>query len=127
MSWTFERATSGNVALTAELAEQSGLLALAFASTVTGALTLAESALAEGDGTIRERFIAGWSDWARSLVVKSREPPLEQTARVSAVVLKAHEDRTYPGAIVASLSVPWGNSRDDPGGYHRSARSVVSG
>ena len=33
-------------------------------------------------------------------------------------MIKVHEDRTYGGAIVASLSVPWGQSRDDPGGYH---------
>ena len=29
-----------------------------------------------------------------------------------------HEDRNFPGAIVASLSVPWGNSSDTLGGYH---------
>jgi glucoamylase len=29
-----------------------------------------------------------------------------------------HEDRTYPGAVVASLSVPWGNSTNTLGGYH---------
>src|SRR5690606_10648594 len=26
--------------------------------------------------------------------------------------------RAFPGAVVASLSVPWGNERDDTGGYH---------
>jgi glucoamylase len=34
------------------------------------------------------------------------------------MVLKVHEGRTYPGAIIASLSVPWGNTTDNPGGYH---------
>ena len=34
------------------------------------------------------------------------------------MVLKVHEGRTYPGAVVASLSVPWGNATDNPGGYH---------
>ena len=34
------------------------------------------------------------------------------------MVLRVHQDKTYPGAMVASLSVPWGNSRDDVGGYH---------
>ena len=29
-----------------------------------------------------------------------------------------HQDRAYPGSIVASLSVPWGNSTDTIGGYH---------
>ncbi|MDE3216876.1 MAG: glycosyl hydrolase, partial [Gemmatimonadota bacterium] len=38
--------------------------------------------------------------------------------RTSAMVLRAHHDKTYRGAMVASLSVPWGNSKDDLGGYH---------
>ena len=29
-----------------------------------------------------------------------------------------HEDRTFPGAVVASLCVPWGNANDSSGGYH---------
>ena len=83
-----------------------------------GRVNLARSAIAEGACAIRKRFIAGWRAWARGLEFTSAEPALEWTARVSAVVLKTHEDRTYPGAMVASLSVPWGNHRDDPGGYH---------
>jgi len=31
----------------------------------------------------------------------------------SAMGLRVHHDKTYPGALGASLSVPWGNSRDD--------------
>ncbi|MEZ5840762.1 MAG: glycoside hydrolase family 15 protein [Hyphomicrobiales bacterium] len=37
---------------------------------------------------------------------------------LSSMVLRAHCDKTYPGAMTASLTVPWGNSRDDRGGYH---------
>jgi glucoamylase len=35
-------------------------------------------------------------------------------------MLRAHEAKRFPGAIIASLSVPWGFSRgdDDLGGYH---------
>jgi glucoamylase len=33
-------------------------------------------------------------------------------------VLRSHLDKTYPGAMVASLSVPWGDSGDERGGYH---------
>ncbi|MBV8496757.1 MAG: glycosyl hydrolase, partial [Gammaproteobacteria bacterium] len=29
-----------------------------------------------------------------------------------------HQDKTYPGALVASLSVPWGNTREERAGYH---------
>jgi len=34
------------------------------------------------------------------------------------MVLRVHQDKTYPGAMVASLSVPWGSGHDDIGGYH---------
>src|SRR4029079_4259410 len=33
-------------------------------------------------------------------------------------VLKTHEDRMFPGGIVASMSTPWGNQTDTLGGYH---------
>jgi glucoamylase len=35
-------------------------------------------------------------------------------------VLLAHEDKTYPGAMIASLSIPWGEAKSDQdqGGYH---------
>ena len=35
--------------------------------------------------------------------------PWSDLARRSAAVLACHEDRNYPGAMVASLSIPWGN------------------
>ena len=36
-------------------------------------------------------------------------------------LLMGHEDKTYPGALIASLSIPWGDARGDEdglGGYH---------
>ena len=35
-------------------------------------------------------------------------------------LLLAHEDKLYPGAMIASLSIPWGEDKsdDDLGGYH---------
>ena len=35
-------------------------------------------------------------------------------------LLLAHEDKSYPGAFIASLSIPWGESKgdEDMGGYH---------
>jgi glucoamylase len=40
--------------------------------------------------------------------------------RLSRSILLAHEDKMFPGASVASLSIPWGETKDDtdPGGYH---------
>jgi glucoamylase len=40
--------------------------------------------------------------------------------RLSQCLLLAHEDKTFQGAFVASLSIPWGETKDDRdrGGYH---------
>ena len=118
MTWTYARASGGNVALMGELPSTSGLLALAFSESLEGARTLARSSLADDYETTRNHFIRGWEDWSRTLVLPYTSPELQREAELSAVVLKIHEDRTYNGAIVASLSVPWGQSRDDLGGYH---------
>ncbi|MFM9419101.1 glucan 1,4-alpha-glucosidase [Thermus scotoductus] len=117
MTWTFARAADGNVALMGELEGKKGVMALAFATTPEGALTLGRSALGEGLETIQEKASATWSEIA-SPQFPGEDEELLREAQVSYHVLKVHEDRTYPGALVASLSVPWGNTRDDPGGYH---------
>ncbi len=40
--------------------------------------------------------------------------------RRSCELLLAHEDKNYPGAMIASLSIPWGEIKgdEDLGGYH---------
>ena len=40
--------------------------------------------------------------------------------RLSNSLLLAHEDKSFDGALIASLSIPWGEVRgdDDLGGYH---------
>lgn len=118
MTWEYGEAEDGNVALLGELAAAEGTLALGFAHTVEGARTLALSSLAQGFDDARTAFIAGWEDWARPIKCPDMEPKVEQAVRRAAAVLKTHGDREFPGALVASLSVPWGNTRDDPGGYH---------
>lgn len=118
MTWTHRRAEPGNVALMGELEAAVGVLALGFATPPEGAQTLARSSLTEGFDVIRSRFVAGWEAWGKELDLPAPTPELGREAQLSATVLKVHEDRTYPGAVVASLSVPWGSSHDDLGGYH---------
>lgn len=118
MRWTYAEADCGNVALTGQLRSLSGTITIAFAGTVDGARTLARSSLADDYQTTRNLFVHGWEDWSRTLVLPQVSRELRRQAELSAVVLKIHEDRTYNGAIVASLSVPWGQSRNDVGGYH---------
>ena len=45
-------------------------------------------------------------------------PAIREQAAISAIVLRSHLDKTYPGAMVASLSVPWGHTGNQRGGYH---------
>jgi glucoamylase len=37
---------------------------------------------------------------------------------VSTIVLRSHLDKIFPGAMVARLSIPWGDSGNERGGYH---------
>ena len=118
MTWTHDRALDGNVALIGECTDNAGVMALGFAETLEGARTLARSSLAEDYEEIRKNFVDRWESWGETLTIPSASPEHKREAELSAAVIKIHEDRTYAGAIVASLSVPWGSSHDDPGGYH---------
>jgi glucoamylase len=117
-TYAFARAERGNVALTAELPGPHGVLALGFAATPHGARTLVRASLAEGFDGARAAFTADWTAWGERLTLPRADRELAREALLSATVIKAHEDRAYPGALVASLSVPWGNSTDTLGGYH---------
>ena len=118
MAWTFQEARGGNVALLGELAAADGVLALGFSKRPSGARTLALSSLSEGFAAVRARFVAGWQEWGEQLIVPDCQPEIEREAVLSAVMLKVHQDRSFPGSIVASLSVPWGSASDSSGGYH---------
>jgi glucoamylase len=122
MTWEYTTAGPGNVALLGELA-RSATLALAFSAGRESAATLAITALLEPFEDIWTRHVEGWQNWhARSSKQAKHWPrlptALERELRTSAMVLRAHQDKTYPGTMVASLSVPWGNTRDEIGGYH---------
>ena len=118
MQWTYGEALDGNVALMGELASTEGVLAIAFADTLEGARTLARSSLHQGFDASRRCFIDDWEAWATNLIIPDAPEKIRREAHLSAMVLKVHEGRTYPGAVVASLSVPWGNTSDNSGGYH---------
>ena len=93
-------------------------LALAFGSSVESAATLALTALLEPFDRTRDRHMARWREWyAGSKVPEAYWNTLPaicvEQFRISAMVLRSHQDKTYPGAMVASLSVPWGNTKEE--------------
>ncbi len=119
MTWDFDAAGPGNVALTGAL-PQSSTLALAFAPSRESAATLAVAALCQPFEEAWRRHVAGWKAWQRPLPLLrgQKSKPVREQIALSAMVLRVHQDKVYPGAMVASLSVPWGNTHDDVGGYH---------
>lgn len=118
LKWRFDSAGPGNVALIGELPARA-TLALAFGTSKESAATLALAALTEPFDHAWEQHIAAWRGWNDSLSLPQGLPSrIRDQLAISAMVLRVHQDKSYPGAMVASLSVPWGNSRDDIGGYH---------
>jgi glucoamylase len=119
MTCTYSAAGPGNIALIGELGARHAVLALGFGGSNESASTLAISSLLHPFERIWRRYVEAWQDWhTRNVDLESFPEEFGDEIRVSAMVLKTHQDKTYPGAIVASLSIPWGNSRDDMGGYH---------
>lgn len=124
LTWEHEAAYDGNIALTAEL-DLSGpaafTLALTFSDHRHGAVTALLQALGHSFQSLRDKFIQQWQATGDALL------PLEEASgdggalyRTSRSLLRAHEDKLYPGALIASLSIPWGEAKGDHelGGYH---------
>jgi glucoamylase len=118
LTWQFDHAGPGNVALIGEL-PRAATLALAFSSSRASAATLALSALCQPFDSAWKRNVADWRVWRQRLRKAPGLPPdLDAPYAISAMVLRVHQDKTFPGAMVASLSVPWGSAGDNRGGYH---------
>ncbi|HEX9044425.1 MAG TPA: glycoside hydrolase family 15 protein [Candidatus Limnocylindrales bacterium] len=122
MAWTYDRTDVGNVAGMLELVpgEDPVQLALGFGVRQEEAALQASAALVGHFDVAWDEYIANWERFAATCT----PPPAdlsEDLARLyldSAAVLRTHQDRTSPGATVASLSIPWGDARNDLGGYH---------
>ncbi len=122
LSWAYDSAGPGNIALTGELPREA-VLALGFGADTESAATLARTALTEPFSASWERQMTAWTRWhSHAAPEASLAAPLprECAAQVhlSTMVLRVHQDKTFPGAMVASLSVPWGNTREEREGYH---------
>jgi len=124
LGWEFDRAPNGNVALTGELPFTDGAeftLALAFGESIESAATTLLQSLATPFDVHQRRFIEQWNRTsARELPLAARSGDGGKLLRASHSILLAHEDKVYPGAFIASLSIPWGSAKSDSdrGGYH---------
>ena len=119
---TFTDAANGNLVQTArlDLARGSGVtLALGFGGTQADAVKTAGASLGNQLDAVLARYVAGWVAYDRGLrspggafrgLPVSRQLALARSYYLSANVLKASEDKTFPGAVVASLASPWGQA-----------------
>jgi glucoamylase len=122
MAWTYGITEAGNVAGMTELVLADGVarLALGFGTRPEEAGLEACAALAGHFENAWDEYVGNWHGFLRTVSSAAADVSEEDRALylTSAAVLRTHADRTVPGAIVASLSIPWGNTRNDLGGYH---------
>ena len=113
-------APQGNVVQTAQVRpDRDGrfTLALGFGRTPAEAVTTAGRSAAADPGDLLERYLAGWRAYDGGLnpppsagLPADRRAALARSYYLSANVLKASEDKTFPGAVVAGLASPWGQA-----------------
>jgi glucan 1,4-alpha-glucosidase len=145
LTTTYDDAVGGNVVQTARV-ELKGdgnggkaILALGFGASQEEAVETAEGSLATGFARAHAGYVEGWRQYDRSLtkprterlpeIPRADQKRLEDAYYLSANVIKASEDKTFPGAIVASLASPWGQavSAGDPANtYFGSYREVFA-
>jgi glucoamylase len=119
----YDTATDGNVALSAELAagvDGASVLTVGFGRTAAEAAYHARTSSMSPFETILNDYSAGWRAWQSGLHTMERRAHGQNMYRVSANILRGHETSTFPGGVIASLSIPWGFSKGDAdmGGYH---------
>jgi glucoamylase len=123
MDWEFERAVNGNIALMGEIDLSKGtdfMLGVGFGYTPHSALAHLLQAFATPFADQRKKYVDQWRRAGTDLDLSMHTQDGGVLVRLSQSLLLTHEDKTFPGAFVASLSIPWGDSRDDSdlSGYH---------
>jgi glucoamylase len=133
--WT--DAPDGHVVVTERVNPHRGTnaftLALGFGRTPAQAVSTAQRSVHGSFNSLENAYAKTWEKYDAGL----RRPtgmndPQQRAYWLSANVLKASEDKTFPGAVAASLASPWGqavSAGDLPGGkpvYFGSYREVFA-
>jgi glucoamylase len=122
LDWPYESALDGNVALTGGFDLSCGsefTVGLAFGTTTHDAMSSLAQSLSIPFEQTRKAFIHQWDSTSKRFFLAAKSNNAKLFER-SVNLLLAHEDKTYPGAMIASLSIPWGDEKgdDELGGYH---------
>jgi glucoamylase len=125
MDWEFRSAPNGNIALTGEIDPARGeefVVAIGVGQSYPSASAKLLQSLLESFDLHRKAFVRQWN---RAAVASDFDFSKSSTDggglyRLSRCVLLAHEDKVFEGAMVASMSIPWGEVKGDNelGGYH---------
>ncbi len=124
MDWEFDRANDGNVALTGELdlsETREFTLGLAFGDSEQRAVANLLQSLAIPFEEHLARYKKQWDETASHLKsLKGSSFDKGNLYNSSYSLLLAHEDKSFAGALIASLAIPWGEAKgdSDQGGYH---------
>jgi glucoamylase len=107
---SYTSAPDGHIAATENVTPGSShqvTLALGFGRNQAQSVSAARTSVSQNFLLTTAKYLLGWAVYDAGL-----KRPATQAAHyyLSANVLKASEDKTYPGAIVASLASPWGQS-----------------
>jgi glucoamylase len=111
----YSSAPNGHVTLTAEIPtgwNHSFTLALGFGQTESAALWTAHKSVKQNFDRVWADYEAGWHRYDAGLRKPARwlGPAAIREYYESVNVVKASEDKTFPGAIAAGLASPWGQS-----------------
>ncbi|TDI98288.1 MAG: glucan 1,4-alpha-glucosidase [Caldithrix sp.] len=126
MDWHYDRADSGggNVAMMARLQTLNREtvtfdVVCSFGSSVEESIVQADGSLADGYDAVLNKYNGvgseiGWEDYLAGLSnLADMIPQTGDNGRqlyASALVIKAMEDKEHAGALIASLSIPWGET-----------------
>jgi glucoamylase len=123
MDWEFDEAVDGNIALIGEIDLSEGMqftLGVGFGHTSQSACAHLLQAFATPFADQREKYVSQWQRTRAKVDLSAHTTDGGSLLRLSQCLLLAHEDKLFQGAFVASLSIPWGDTKDDSdrGGYH---------
>ncbi len=123
MDWEFGMALDGNIALTGEIdvsRHREFIVTIGIGEGSHAALTASLGALLTPFDQSLERCREQWrrAPAPKDLLAGAQDGG--RLLRTSHKVILCHEDKQYPGAFIASASIPWGEHKgdEDLGGYH---------
>jgi glucoamylase len=119
---TYQQAVNGNVEQTAQLDTGDGdsfTLALGYGQSEDSAVATAQASARTPFELAYRHYVDGWQRYDAGLrspaagfpgLTPGQDRQVQQQYWTSANVIKATEDKEFPGAVVSSLADPWGQA-----------------